>query len=49
VPTRLEIDDKAKDKHAAICKDCFVKQSYADLVNVPIGIVSLIATTVVAD
>ena len=42
---QFEIDNKAKDKHAAICKDCFVKR----LVNVPIGIVTLIATTVVAD
>ncbi len=24
---QFEIDDKTKDKHAAICKDCFVKQS----------------------
>src|SRR5262249_48225159 len=24
---QFEIDDKAKDKHVAICKDCFVKQS----------------------
>ena len=23
---QFEIDDKAKDKHATICKDCFVKQ-----------------------
>jgi len=23
---QFEIDDKAKDKHTAICKDCFVKQ-----------------------
>jgi hypothetical protein len=24
---QFEIDDKTKDKHATICKDCFVKQS----------------------
>jgi RecJ-like exonuclease len=24
---QFEIDDKTKDKHAAICKDCFTKQS----------------------
>ena len=26
---QFEIDDKAKDKHAAICKDCVTKQSHA--------------------
>ena len=26
---QFEIDDKAKDNHAAICKDCVTKQSHA--------------------